>query len=152
MYRNILCRRLEDENLEAKVGAFPFTTIDSNIARATFSTPDPALVTAEDGPEIVRAANTKTQSLLGLGKPSGHRYHNIVLKDVAGLVPGAYSGRGRGNAFLNELCDADVLVHIVDAAGLCDEHGNGLQGQARRQRGNYTKDVKSVGDPLKDIS
>jgi ribosome-binding ATPase YchF (GTP1/OBG family) len=39
------------------------------------------------------------------------------LQDVAGLVPGAYKGRGRGNAFLNDLCDADVLVHVVDASG-----------------------------------
>lgn len=36
----------------------------------------------------------------------------VVVKDVAGLVPGAYAGRGRGNAFLNDLCDADVLIHV----------------------------------------
>ncbi|KAJ1568128.1 hypothetical protein HK405_003547, partial [Cladochytrium tenue] len=46
------------------------------------------------------------------------------IKDVAGLVPGASDYRGRGNAFLNDLCDADVLVHVVDASGLSDDDGN----------------------------
>jgi ribosome-binding ATPase YchF (GTP1/OBG family) len=43
---------------------------------------------------------------------------------VAGLVPGAYLGRGRGNAFLNDLLDSDVLMHIVDASGTTDQGGN----------------------------
>jgi hypothetical protein len=38
---------------------------------------------------------------------------------------GAYKGRGRGNAFLNDLCDADVLVHVVDASGTTDSEGAG---------------------------
>lgn len=37
--------------------------------------------------------------------------------------PGAYQGRGRGNAFLNDLCDADVLVHVVDVSGTTDSKG-----------------------------
>ena len=32
-------------------------------------------------------------------------------------------GRGKGNAFLNDLCDADVLIHIVDASGRSDREG-----------------------------
>lgn len=47
----------------------------------------------------------------------------VTLKDVAGLVPGAYKGRGRGNAFLADLCDADVLIHVVDASGATDPGG-----------------------------
>ena len=39
------------------------------------------------------------------------------------MVPGAHAGRGRGNAFLNDLCDADVLVHVVDASGRSDREG-----------------------------
>ena len=35
-------------------------------------------------------------------------------------MPGAYLGRGRGNAFLNDLCDADSLIHVVDASGRSD--------------------------------
>jgi hypothetical protein len=34
------------------------------------------------------------------------------------------TGLGKGNRFLNDLCDADVLVHIVDASGKTDERGN----------------------------
>ena len=36
---------------------------------------------------------------------------------------GAYLGRGRGNAFLNDLVDADSLVHVVDASGRSDAEG-----------------------------
>lgn len=40
---------------------------------------------------------------------------------------GAYQGRGRGNAFLNDLCDADVLVHVVDGSGTTDAEGVAAQ-------------------------
>jgi ribosome-binding ATPase YchF (GTP1/OBG family) len=43
--------------------------------------------------------------------------------DVAGLVPGAWEGRGLGNQFLDELCRADAFVHIVDASGRTDCEG-----------------------------
>ena len=46
------------------------------------------------------------------------------MKDVAGLVPGAYKGRGKGNRFLADLCDADVLVHVLDVTGQADADGN----------------------------
>lgn len=32
-------------------------------------------------------------------------------------------GKGRGNAFLNDLCQASVLVHVVDASGCTDKEG-----------------------------
>ncbi|GAX85197.1 hypothetical protein CEUSTIGMA_g12616.t1 [Chlamydomonas eustigma] len=51
----------------------------------------------------------------------------VTIKDVAGLVPGAYQGRGRGNAFLNDLTDADVLIHVVDVSGSTDKEGGQLQ-------------------------
>lgn len=28
-----------------------------------------------------------------------------------------------GNAFLNDLCDADVLIHVIDASGCSDKEG-----------------------------
>jgi ribosome-binding ATPase YchF (GTP1/OBG family) len=43
--------------------------------------------------------------------------------DVAGLVPGAWEGRGLGNQFLDEIRRADALVHIVDASGGTDCEG-----------------------------
>ncbi|CAK9056824.1 Uncharacterized GTP-binding protein YGR210C [Durusdinium trenchii] len=53
----------------------------------------------------------------------GQRRFPLLVKDVAGLVPGAYLGYGRGNAFLNDLLDADSLVHVVDASGRSDAEG-----------------------------
>ena len=47
----------------------------------------------------------------------------VLIKDVAGLVPGAWEGKGRGNRFLNDLLDADVLMHIVDVSGKTNEKG-----------------------------
>ncbi len=53
----------------------------------------------------------------------GIRLVPIELIDVAGLVPGAWEGRGLGNQFLDEICRADALVHIVDASGGTDCEG-----------------------------
>jgi len=46
------------------------------------------------------------------------------LVDVAGLVPGASEGKGRGNAFLADLANSDALIQVVDAAGSTDIEGN----------------------------
>jgi ribosome-binding ATPase YchF (GTP1/OBG family) len=43
--------------------------------------------------------------------------------DVAGIVPGAWEGRGLGNQFLDELRRADALLHVVDASGSTDCEG-----------------------------
>ena len=47
----------------------------------------------------------------------GTRLVPVELVDCAGLVPGAWQGRGLGNQFLDEIRQADALIHIVDAAG-----------------------------------
>jgi len=47
----------------------------------------------------------------------------VELVDCAGLVPGAWQGRGLGNQFLDEIRQADALIHIVDAAGSTDTEG-----------------------------
>ena len=59
---------------------------------------------------------------------TGQRLMPVLLKDVAGLVPGASEGRGRGNRFLNDLCDADVLIHVVDVSGTTNETGEETSG------------------------
>ena len=51
------------------------------------------------------------------------RFVPIDLIDVAGLVPGASEGKGLGNQFLDELRQADVFLHIVDASGETDIEG-----------------------------
>lgn len=52
----------------------------------------------------------------------------VELLDVAGLVPGASTGRGLGNKFLNDLRAADVLIHVVDASGTVDADGKETRG------------------------
>ncbi|MDA4111240.1 MAG: redox-regulated ATPase YchF [Thaumarchaeota archaeon] len=53
----------------------------------------------------------------------GTRLIPVRLVDVAGLVPGASSGRGLGNKFLDDLRQADALIHVIDASGSTDEEG-----------------------------
>lgn len=43
--------------------------------------------------------------------------------DVAGLVPGAHEGLGMGNQFLDDIRQADVLVHVIDISGSVNEKG-----------------------------
>lgn len=101
----------------ASMAAHPFTTIDPNIGYCLV--PAPFGLCPED--------NTETPAQFGSmhgRSPSGQRFLPVLLKDVAGLVPGAYLGRGRGNQFLNDLTDATVLIHVVDASGTADAQGN----------------------------
>jgi ribosome-binding ATPase YchF (GTP1/OBG family) len=53
----------------------------------------------------------------------GTRLVPVELVDCAGLVPGAWQGRGLGNQFLDEIRQADALIHIVDASGSTDSEG-----------------------------
>ena len=57
----------------------------------------------------------------------GTRFVPVELVDVAGLVPGAHKGKGRGNEFMNDLREADLLIHILDASGKTDSEGNPSQ-------------------------
>src|SRR3989344_7906062 len=52
------------------------------------------------------------------------RFVAVDLLDVAGLVPGAVEeGKGMGGQFLNDLIQADVFIHVVDASGSTNEKG-----------------------------
>ncbi|MBL7160558.1 MAG: redox-regulated ATPase YchF [Candidatus Aenigmarchaeota archaeon] len=53
----------------------------------------------------------------------GTRLIPVKLLDVAGLIPGAHQGKGLGNQFLDDLRQADALVHVLDASGMTDEKG-----------------------------
>jgi len=65
------------------------------------------------------------------------RFVPVQLIDVAGLVPGAHEGKGRGNQFLDDLRQADVLIHVVDISGSVDANGKPVE------PGSY--------DPAKDL-
>jgi len=51
------------------------------------------------------------------------RFVPVELLDVAGLVPGAHEGKGMGNQFLDDLNQADVLIHIIDISGSTNDKG-----------------------------
>ena len=65
------------------------------------------------------------------------RFVPVQLMDVAGLVPGAASGKGLGNQFLDDLRQADCFIQVVDASG-----GTSIEG----------KSVKAGShDPCEDV-
>ena len=55
------------------------------------------------------------------------RFIPVQMIDVAGLVPGAHEGKGMGNQFLDDLRQADVLVHVVDISGSTNEKGETVE-------------------------
>src|SRR5919199_4457219 len=67
----------------------------------------------------------------------GNRFIPVKLLDVPGLVPGAHTGRGLGNKFLDDARQADALIHVVDASGSTDSEGKPVP--------------VGIGDPLSDI-
>lgn len=75
---------------------------------------------------------------------NARRFVPVDLLDVAGLVPGAHEGKGLGNKFLDDLRQADALVHIVDASGSTNENGEKVP------IGSYdpTNDVRFLEDEL----
>jgi ribosome-binding ATPase YchF (GTP1/OBG family) len=94
---------------DVDVANYPFTTIDANRGVTHVRTECPCLDREQRcGDEHCRA---------------GKRYVPVELLDVAGLVPGAHEGRGLGNQFLDELTNADVILHVVDASGGTDAEG-----------------------------
>jgi ribosome-binding ATPase len=67
----------------------------------------------------------------------GNRFVPVDLIDVAGLVPGAHEGKGMGLEFLNDLNQADALIHVIDVSGSTNEKGESVD------KGSY--------DPANDI-
>jgi ribosome-binding ATPase len=59
---------------------------------------------------------------------NGMRMIPVKLWDIAGLIPGAHEGRGLGIQFLNDIIQADMLIHIVDASGTTDSEGQETTG------------------------
>ena len=98
---------------DAEVGNYPFTTIDPNRGVSYARTRCPCL----DRDQRCDSDNCR----------AGKRYVPVELYDVAGLVPGAHEGRGLGNQFLDELTDADAILHVVDAAGATNAEGEPVE-------------------------
>ena len=113
-----------------EIAPYPFTTIKAN-----------------EGIGFVKANCAETELKVKC-KPNhgycinGTRFIPVKLLDVAGLVPGAHLGKGLGNKFLDDLRQADVLIHIVDVSGLTDEEG--------KQTKDYDvcRDIKFLEDEI----
>jgi ribosome-binding ATPase len=106
----------------AEIANYPFTTISANFGVGYVRTKCPC----------------KELGLVCSACQDGDRFVPVNIIDVAGLVPDAHKGRGLGNQFLDNLRQADAIIHIVDASGATDSEGNPLEPGAH--------------DPLVDIA
>jgi ribosome-binding ATPase YchF (GTP1/OBG family) len=109
----------------AKVGNYPFTTVEPNpgVAYVRISCPCQEL-----------KVECNPQNALCVG---GIRLVPINLLDVPGLVPDAHKGKGLGNKFMDSLFRASGLIHVVDASGSLDAEGREVEA--------------GTWDPLEDI-
>jgi ribosome-binding ATPase YchF (GTP1/OBG family) len=112
--------------IDVKRAPYPFTTIKPNVGVGYVRT---ECVCKELG---VRDSPRNSICI------DGWRFIPVELIDVAGLVPGAWEGRGLGNMFLDHLRRAPVLIHVVDASGSTDEEGQPVPPGTR--------------DPLEDVA
>ncbi len=78
----------------AESANFPFCTIDPNVGQV--SIPDERLLNLA---EIAGSANVIPTA--------------IEFVDIAGLVAGAAEGKGKGNAFLSNIRETDLIIHVV---------------------------------------
>lgn len=117
---------------EAEIASYPFTTIKPN-----------------HGVGYVRVKcvdkefNKQCNPRFGYCK-NNIRFVPIDILDVAGLVPGAHKGKGRGNQFLDDLRQADALIHVIDLSGSTNENGEEVS------IGSYNpaKDIKFLEEEL----
>lgn len=112
---------------EVDIANYPFTTIKPNHAVGFVKIRD-----AAQEKQFGKISNPR------MGYVQGEwRFVPVDLIDVAGLVPDAHKGEGMGGQFLNDLNQADALIHVIDASGSVNERGEPVGA------GNY--------DPANDI-
>jgi len=116
------------------IANYPFTTIEPNVGVSWIPLREPCACaalrakreadgrleeTTSDDPRGGSICTPNTGSCVG-----HNRLVPVILVDVAGLVPGAHEGRGRGNQFLSDLARCDALIQVVDVSGSTDLEGN----------------------------
>ena len=94
----------ENELGGATMAPHPFTTIDPNVGYCLVPAPERSCPEEDCDVPALNVGCTH-------GRDSkGRRLLPVMLKDVAGLVPGAYQGRGRGNKVSSLTCGVEVRV------------------------------------------
>lgn len=78
----------------APASNYPFCTIDPNIG-------------------VVQVPDQRLQTLARMLSPPQVTATTLEFRDIAGLVEGAHQGKGRGNRFLDQIRNVDVLAHVV---------------------------------------
>jgi len=96
---------------DVEIANYPFTTINPNEAVGYVTAPCACK-------RLGLACNPQNSKCV-----DGVREVPIKLLDVAGLVPDAHLGKGRGVDFLDDLRQADALIHVLDASGGTNENG-----------------------------
>lgn len=93
------------------IANYPFTTIKPNHAMGYCKLKDAAA-------DFDKVSNPREGYVA-----DGWRFVPIEMLDVAGLVPGAHEGQGMGNEFLEDLRQADCLIHVIDISGSTNDRG-----------------------------
>tara|TARA_Y100000310_G_C20698161_1_gene827208 strand:+ start:1632 stop:2822 length:1191 start_codon:yes stop_codon:yes gene_type:complete len=99
---------------QAEIANYPFTTIDPNHGIAYVR------VDCVDKEFKVKCNPREGKCVNGV------RYVPVDLIDVAGLIIGSHKGMGRGNQFLDDLRQADVLIHVIDCSGGTNAKGESV--------------------------
>ena len=100
---------------EVEIANYPFTTIKPNTGAGHVKIKDIAQ-------EFGKPSNPREGFVL-----EENRFVPVELMDVAGLVPGAYEGKGMGNKFLDDLNQANALIHVIDVSGSTNERGEAVE-------------------------
>ena len=100
---------------DVEIANYPFATINPNTGAGHIKIKDVAQ-------DFGKPSNPREGFVLG-----EHRFVPVELLDVAGLVPGAYEGKGLGNKFLDALNQANALIHVIDISGSTNEKGEPVE-------------------------
>jgi len=142
------------------IANYPFCTIEPNVGVAFIAArkPCPCKELREKlesdgrlGPPALDDERKGSLCQPRTGSCIGHRrLVPCFLVDVAGLVPGASEGRGRGNAFLADLANCDALIQVVDASASTDIEGNPQEPAktAEHSKSSMNQEVAFLSDEL----
>ena len=125
--------------LNVNMANYPFTTIEPSTGVAYVKTSCVCKeLEIEDSP--VNSICIDNQRLIP-----------VKIVDIAGLVPGASKGRGLGNKFLDDIRQADVLIHVIDLSGKTDEEGRILTDSKRNPIDDITMIETELDNWIYDI-